>query len=159
MISHAVYDLRAQVERQQLGKDEFIRTPRSGRIINTWYWGIAWRLGYIYLFRVIACEVSYIKMNCVVLGWQKVVSFSFPSMVSLRRAWKTLLVPVDAGLHALHPKTLDQVWADDVLPELFLLQQLKVLQGRSRVGKILEVRWAAPVLEIVEIGDKGRIAE
>lgn len=68
-------------------------------------------------------------------------------------------MPVDPGLHALYPETLDQVWADDVLPELLLLQQLQVLEGRPRVGDILEVRWAAPVLEIVEIGDKGRIAE
>lgn len=68
-------------------------------------------------------------------------------------------MPVDSGLHALYPETLDQVWADDVLPELFLLQQPQVLQGWPRVGDILEVRWAAPVLEIVEVGDESRIAE
>lgn len=77
----------------------------------------------------------------------------------LCRVWKTLLVPVDARLHALLPQTFDQVRADNILPELFLLQQLKILQGRPRVGEILEVRRPAPVLEIVEVGDKGWIAE
>lgn len=87
------------------------------------------------------------------------ISVEFFQCCQLCRAWKTLLVPVNASLHALYPHTLNQVWADNVLPELFLLQQLKALQGRSRVGKILEVRWAAPILEVVEIGDEGRVAE
>jgi len=67
-------------------------------------------------------------------------------------------VPLDGSSHSLHRERLGKVGADDVLPELLLLQQLEVLQG-GRVRDVLEVRRSGPVLEVVEVGDKGRVGE
>jgi hypothetical protein len=68
-------------------------------------------------------------------------------------------VPVDARLLALYDKRLNQLGADDILPEFLLLKQLEVLEGRAGVGQVLEVRRLAPVLQVLEVLDESGIRE
>lgn len=68
-------------------------------------------------------------------------------------------MPLDGRLHALLHQQVDQLRADDVLPEPLRLQQLQVLQRRARVGQVLEVRRPRPVLQVVEVGDEARVGE
>ena len=76
-------------------------------------------------------------------------------------AWGSLslAMPVHGGLHLLLDQSLHQVRADNVLPEPLLLQQLEVPQRRAREGQVFKVRRTRPVLEIVQVGDKGGLAE
>lgn len=68
-------------------------------------------------------------------------------------------MPLDSSSHALLHQHIHQVRTDDVLPKPFRLQQLQVLERRAGVCQIFEVRWPAPVLQVVEVGDKGRVGK
>jgi hypothetical protein len=52
-----------------------------------------------------------------------------------------------------------EIRADDVLAELLLLQQLEHLECRGRKRQVLQVRRARPVLQVVEVGDEGRVGQ
>ena len=68
-------------------------------------------------------------------------------------------MPVHRGLGPVRHQKLYQVGADDVLPELGLLQELEVLQGRAGIRQVLEVGRALPVLQIGQVGDEGGLAQ
>lgn len=70
-----------------------------------------------------------------------------------------LLVPLDGGLCALLDQCGDEVRTNDVAPEPLLLQQLEVLERWARIGEIFEVRRLAPVLQVLEVLDKGGLLE
>ncbi len=63
-------------------------------------------------------------------------------------------MPLHRAPHALLHQPLHQVRAHDVLPEALLLQQLEVAQRRPRIRQVLQVRRAAPVLQVGEVGDE-----
>lgn len=63
-------------------------------------------------------------------------------------------MPFNRRPHAVVHQPLHQVRADDVLPELLLLQELEVLERRTRVHEVLEVGRPGPVLQIGEVGDE-----
>ena len=52
-----------------------------------------------------------------------------------------------------------EIRADDILPELLLLQELEHLEGRGRKREVLQVRRACPVLQIVEVRDEGGVRQ
>lgn len=68
-------------------------------------------------------------------------------------------MPLHRRLHLLLHQPLHQVRAHNVLPEPLALQQLQVPQRRPRVRQVLEVRRLGPVLQVVEVGDKGGLGE
>lgn len=68
-------------------------------------------------------------------------------------------MPIERGLHAIFNQALHQVGTDDVLAKAFLLQQLEVVERRAGVGEVLEVGRLGPVLQVVEVGDKGGLGE
>lgn len=68
-------------------------------------------------------------------------------------------MPVYDRLQAPLYQPLHQIGAQDVLPEALLLQQLEVAQRRPRVREVLYVRRPAPVPEVGEVGDEGRLDE
>lgn len=69
------------------------------------------------------------------------------------------MVPLHGRSHAIINQPLNQVRADDVLPELRLLQKLKMFQRRSRVHEVLQVWRLGPILEVGEVGDEFGLAE
>lgn len=76
-----------------------------------------------------------------------------------RFSGRPLPVPLHRAAHALLDQPRHQIWAHDVLPEALLLQQLEVAQRRARVCQVLEVRRAAPVPQVGEVGDKRRLGQ
>lgn len=68
-------------------------------------------------------------------------------------------MPLHGSSHAFLNQRIDQIGADDILPEPLLLQQLQVLQGRAGIRQVLEVGRSRPVLEVVEVCDKGGVRE
>ncbi len=68
-------------------------------------------------------------------------------------------MPFDGGFHIFRHKQLGEIRTDDICAEPFLLQELEVLKARARVRQVFEIGWTVPVLEVVEVGDKGRVCE
>jgi len=85
------------------------------------------------------------------------VSLSVCACVCLARS-SFLPMPLNGCLHTLTNHEVHKIWTDNVLPKLFLLEQLEVLECRSGVGKVFDIWWARPVLQIVEVGDEGGVA-
>lgn len=68
-------------------------------------------------------------------------------------------MPFHCGLHPLRCDGLRKVRADNVLAELLLLQKLEHLERRGGVCQVPEVGRARPVLQVVEVGDEGRVRQ
>ena len=70
-----------------------------------------------------------------------------------------LLVPFHRRLHTLRHQHLHQIGTDDLLAEALFLQQLEVLQRRAGIRQVFEIWRSAPVLEVVEVCDKGWVCQ
>lgn len=68
-------------------------------------------------------------------------------------------MPLHRRLDPLGRQHLRELRADDVLAEPLLLEQFEVLERGARVGEVLEVRRARPVLEVGEVRDERRVRE
>lgn len=68
-------------------------------------------------------------------------------------------MPLHGGLHAVRDHGVDELGRDDGLAEGLLLQQLEVAQRGARVGQVLQVGGPAPVLQVLEVLDKGGLLE
>jgi len=54
---------------------------------------------------------------------------------------------------------MSDIGTDDVLSKPLLLQQLEVLERGAWICQVLEVGRARPVLQVVKIGNEGRVRE
>lgn len=70
-----------------------------------------------------------------------------------------LLMPCHSCLHLVLNKLLHQIRAHYVLAETLPLQQLEMPERGARIRQVLEIRRLGPVLQVGEVGDKGRLRE
>ena len=68
-----------------------------------------------------------------------------------------LVMPLHCRLHPFRHQSMREVWANNVVAELLLLQELEHLESRRGERQVLQVGRARPVLEIIEVRDEGGI--